>query len=288
MRIGTVSQLWRYPVKSMGGERLESAAVTWRGIPGDRGWAVYDETRNGITGAKRLPLLRGCKARYPSEPVSGAISPAAEIVLPDGTSVMTESPEAPRRLSELVGRLVSLRAVGPAGSESAPRLTSAGESPETLRALMGVLPDEPMPDLSAFSSERLRLLRQDNFFDALPIHLLTRTTLNTLARLAPESAWDERRFRPNLLVDVDDDEGYPELGYLGRQLRIGKAVLDVVAGCPRCVMVTQPVDDVPQDHRVMRTLVRETKHTAGIYAGVIAEGTVLVGDAIELLEPRPA
>lgn len=47
MRIGTVSGLWRYPVKSTGGERLESAVLTWRGIPGDRGWAVYDELRCG-------------------------------------------------------------------------------------------------------------------------------------------------------------------------------------------------------------------------------------------------
>jgi MOSC N-terminal beta barrel domain len=36
VRIGTVTQLWRYPVKSMGGQRLDTAAVTWRGIPGDR------------------------------------------------------------------------------------------------------------------------------------------------------------------------------------------------------------------------------------------------------------
>jgi len=49
----------------------------------------------------------------------------------------------------------------------------------------------------------LRLLRQGNFFDAFPLHLLTRTTLRTLARLAPESNWDERRFRPNLLVEAD-------------------------------------------------------------------------------------
>lgn len=283
MRVGTVSQLWRYPVKSMAGERLDAASLSWRGIPGDRGWALYDETRGGITGAKRLPLLRACRASYADEPVAGAASPPARITLPDGAVLATDAPEAASRLGELLGRPVTLRPLGPAGSDAPARLTAQGESPEFFREMMGVLPDEPMADLGELSPERLAKLRQGNFFDAFPIHLLTRTTLRTLARLAPESVWDERRFRSNLFVEADDPEGYPELGWLHRRVRAGTAVMEVVMGCPRCVMVTQPVDELPQDHRVMRTLVRETKHTAGIYARVVEEGQVRVGDAVELL-----
>jgi uncharacterized protein YcbX len=284
MRVGTIVQLWRYPVKSMTGERMPSAAFTWRGIPGDRGWAVYDETRKGITGAKRLPPLRGCGARYAQEPVAGAASPPAEITLPNGSTFHTDAEDGSRRLSDAFGRAVSLRALGPAGSETDPRLTAADESEETIRALNGLLPGEPMPDMSAFPPERLRLLRQGNFFDALPIHLLTRTTLRTLAGIAPESSWDERRFRPNLVVETDAADGYPELEWIGRRVQVGSAVIEVVAGCPRCVMTTQPVEDVPQDHRIMRTLVRETQHIAGIYARVAAEGEVRVGDEVALAE----
>lgn len=282
MRIGTVSQLWRYPVKSMAGERLQSAAVSWRGIPGDRGWAVYDETRQGISGAKRLPRLRACHARYPSEPVSGAEPPPAEILFPDGSRQTSDSGTVARGLSEFLGRPVTLRGLGPAGSESAPRITTAGESEDAVRALMGILPGEPMPDMSEFPPERLRLLRQGNFFDAFPIHLLTHSTLRTLALLAPDIAWDERRFRPNLLIEAEGLDGYPEQSWIGRRLRIGSAVLEVVTGCPRCVVVTQPVDEVPADHRVMRTLVRETRHTAGVYAGVAKEGEVRLGDAVRI------
>lgn len=283
MRVGTVLQLWRYPVKSMTGERLDSVRLSFRGIPGDRGWAVYDETRSGVSNAKRLPPLRGCRARYPQEPVVGAASPPAEITLPDGTRIASDSPDAAPRLSALVGRPVSLRALGPAGSEAAGRISAEGESEDFIRALNGVLPGETMPDYSEFPPERLRLLRQGNFFDAMPIHLLTTATLKTLARIAPESVWDERRFRPNVFVEMEA-EGYPELEWIKRRVRVGSAVLEVDAGCPRCVMVTQPVDDVPQDHRIMRTLVRETKHIAGIYAGVVEEGEVRVGSTVERID----
>lgn len=282
-RVGTIAGLWRYPVKSMGGERLEHAAITRGGIPGDRGWAVYDETRNGITGAKRLPALRGFNARYAREPIAGEGSPVAEIALMDGSFLQTDAPEAASRFGELVGRAVSFRALGPSGTNTDPRLTSADESAEEVRRIMGLLPGEPEPDMSAFSGESLRLLRQDNFFDAFPLHLLTRTTLRTLARLAPESVWDERRFRANLLVEADAPDGYPEMEWVGRRLRAGTAVIEIASGCPRCSMATQAVDEIPHDPRIMRTLVRETAHNAGVYVSIVEEGEVRVGDAVELI-----
>ena len=230
-----------------------------------------------------LDIMELHHRQHGSEPVLEQGSAPVEITLPDGARVLSDSPEAARRLCDLLGRPVSLRSLGPAGSDAAPRLTTEGEPPDTVLALMGLLPGEPLPDMSEFSPEQLRALRQGNFFDAFPLHLITRTTLRTLERIAPESVWDERRFRPNLFVETEDLEGYPELGWMRRRLRVGSAVIDVVTGCPRCVVVTQPVDDVPQDHRVMRTLVRETKHTAGIYASVVAEGSVRVGDEVEVL-----
>jgi len=284
MRLGTVSRLWRYPVKSMAGDPLDAAMLGWRGIPGDRGWAVHDETRGGITGAKRMPLLRAIRARYLREPESGAASPPVELTFPDGVRITSDDPDVARQLAEHLGRPVSLRSLGPAGSASERRVTSEGESDDAVRALMGLEPGEPMPDMSAFPPERLRLLRQGNFFDALPLHVITEASLETLARRAPESNWDVRRFRPNLLVSNAAGGDYPEQAWIGRRLRVGAALLEVVTGCPRCVMVTQPVDDVPHDPRIMRTLVRETKHTAGIYLGVVEEGAVRIGDPIERVD----
>ncbi len=274
-RVGTVVQLWRYPVKSMAGERLKEVFLGRRGIPGDRGWAVFDETRQGVTNAKRIPLLRGARPRYVEEPVDGAASPPIEITLPDGTVASD--------LSAWLGRPVSLRALEALGAPAAARLTMDMETEETQRALSGLEPGEPEPDYSALPSDRLRALRQDNFFDAFPIHLLTTATLRTLAGIAPESTWDPRRFRMNVLVESAGN-GYPELAWVGKRVRVGAAVIAVDMGCPRCSVPPQAFEELPKDPRIMRTLVRETHHVAGVYALVDKAGVVREGDTVEVLE----
>ena len=58
-----VSELWRYPVKSLQGEPAQSATVTHRGIEGDRAFAIFDTmTGFGLT-ARRVPELLFASAR---------------------------------------------------------------------------------------------------------------------------------------------------------------------------------------------------------------------------------
>jgi uncharacterized protein YcbX len=283
MRIGAVAGLWRYAVKSMQGERLPGVRLTRRGIPGDRGWAVFDEQRGGISGAKRMPGLRNCRSAYDVEPEEGEAPPIATIRFPDGTMMPADAPDANARLSAFVGRPVTLRSLEPHGDD-APRITMASETPEMARALMGLAPGEPEADMAGLSGERLARLRQGNFFDAYPLHVLTTTTLRTLAAIAPTSLWDLRRFRPNVLLELDQAQGHPELAWVGRRLRIGSAVIEVAMGCPRCVMATQAVDELPLDPGIMRTLVRESKHNAGIYASIAEPGETREGDEVTLLD----
>ena len=49
---GTVVSLWRYPVKSMMGEELNSSYVTDRGLVGDRTYAVIDKQNGKVASAK--------------------------------------------------------------------------------------------------------------------------------------------------------------------------------------------------------------------------------------------
>jgi uncharacterized protein YcbX len=281
--VGVVERLQRFPVKSMLGERLPRVTVTQRGIPGDRGWALFDEQRGGITGAKRLPGLRHCRARYEREPVGGEVPPHVVIELPGGTRIASDAAGASERLSAFLARAVTLRSLQPSGID-APRITMASETPEVARALMGLVPGEPEADMGALSGERLARLRQGNFFDAYPLHVLSTTTLRTLATIAPASLWDVRRFRPNVLISLDAAEGFPEHAWVGRRIRIGSAVIEVAMGCPRCVMATQAVDELPHDPGIMRTLVRESKHNAGIYASIVEPGEAREGDEVRLLD----
>lgn len=102
-----VLEIWRYPVKSLAGERLDVCWIEKDGIPGDRGWAVVDEERQEATGGKRVHELMLAKARYVSEPGEGPL-PEAEIDLPDGSRFRTRAPDAAARLTKWLGRPASL------------------------------------------------------------------------------------------------------------------------------------------------------------------------------------
>ena len=104
MRIGTVKQIWRYPVKSMAGEQLETCTVGLNGVLGDRGWAVRDETAGEITNGKRFPLLMRCSARYHEAPANGAI-PHVDMLFPDGLVLSSDVSDINARLTELLGNL---------------------------------------------------------------------------------------------------------------------------------------------------------------------------------------
>ena len=81
MKIGSVLEIRRYPVKSMDGEACDEVRLGNNGIPGDHAWAVRDDIRGGIRGAKQLPALMKLSARYATPP-KDVDSSSAEITLP--------------------------------------------------------------------------------------------------------------------------------------------------------------------------------------------------------------
>jgi uncharacterized protein YcbX len=286
MAMGRVKEIRRYPVKSMAGERLDAVEIGPRGLPGDRAWAVRDEVRGGIRGAKKIPALMRLAASYPQPPAAEGSSPA-EIHLDgvDGAAtVRTGDPDVAERLSEALGHRVTLWPLLPAEAlDHYRRGAPTHEDMEReLREIFGRAPDEPLPDLSVFPPEILAFESPPGtYFDAYPLLLLTDTSLRTLEARHPDSRFDVRRFRPNLLLEADDDEGFPEEAWCGERLRVGDAVLRVAIRCPRCVMTTHGFEDLPKDPRVMRALVKEAGGNLGVYAEVETPGTVRVGDAVE-------
>jgi uncharacterized protein YcbX len=88
--------------------------------------------------------------------------------------------------------------------------------------------------------------------------------------------WDRRRFRANVLVDGDGEDGL-----VGCRVRIGEAILDVVAPIPRCVMTTRPQPDgIDRDLDVLRVINRERGGFLAVGALVVKPGVVRVGDAV--------
>ena len=157
-----VAELWRYPVKSLQGERLETAAVTADGIEGDRRFALYDdETGFGLT-ARRVPELLFAHARLRD-------GNTPEITLPDGSVAADDG-----ALSDWLGRDVVLRAA----EEDVPRRYEdvidfeheAGSGWKVFQGGAGAFHDSP----------------------AVRVSLLSTATIG---------AWDRRRFRPNVLLD---------------------------------------------------------------------------------------
>jgi uncharacterized protein len=284
MRIGTVREIWRYPVKSMGGERLEATPLAALGVPGDRGWALRDDAAGEIRGGKKLPLLMRCAARYRDAPSDDRI-PHADIELPDGTRTATDDPDVNARLSALCGRAVSLWPRRPADDREHYRraMPEDGDLERELREIFGRLADEPLPDLMTFPPEVLEFTSPlGTYFDAYPVHLLTTASLAALERHAPASRFDVRRFRPNLLLETPDLTGLVDAEWSGRTLRFGGAVLRVETATARCSMTTHAQAELPHDPQVLRTIVREGAQNLGAYASVIEAGRVAVGDAAVL------
>jgi uncharacterized protein YcbX len=114
MTTGKIAQLWRWPVKSMAGERVQGMRLDGRGAGGDRTHAVLHEHKGEIKPltAREAPQLLAWQARYPFN-VDGALDPArppyAIVTGPDGRSFRWGDPQLRHALNADLGRPVKLR-----------------------------------------------------------------------------------------------------------------------------------------------------------------------------------
>jgi len=308
MLVGTVQQIWRYPVKSMAGEKLSGCTVGALGLPGDRGWAIRDEEKSEVKTGTRIPMLMQCASRYREEPGEENI-PHVNIIFPDGSSVGSDDPEVNTRLSSVLGKQVKLwprqpasnkehyRRPGAAARVIAPLMDVPGfrallptiaklpSIDSTLRAAFSRTADEPVPDLSNLPKELFQFTSpRGTYFDAFPIHVLTSASLAAMSRANPAADWDVRRFRPNFFVEtVAGLEGLLESDWAGRTLRIGSVEVKCEIPAVRCGMTTNAQTGLPKDNSVLRTIVKEAQQNLGVYANVSSNGQVSEGDRVELI-----
>jgi uncharacterized protein YcbX len=278
-----VSQLWRYPVKSMVGGRVESIELDDLGIVGDRTWAVRDLERGGIRGAKKIGSLMRLAARDVSD---GHV----EITLPDGTTVRTDDSDVDERLSAALDHSVRLERLRPADDLDHYRrgAPDTDDVVAELRDIFGRDDDEPFPDFSVFPPVIAEFESPPGtYYDVFPLMVMTEAALAALATALPGSNVDIRRFRPSFVVETGDlgadaaVPGHPEFEWTGRRATIGTATVEFGAPCPRCVMVTREISaEIPADRAVLRHIVRDLDQNLGVYATIVSPGVVRVGDTM--------
>src|ERR1700688_893685 len=208
-QIAPVSELWRYPVKSMRGERLDVMALTEGGAVGDRVYAMRELKYGSIMSARMWASMLQLRAVCEREPVGGA--PArVRIELPDGTAIHADDTGVDEALSELFRHSVRLER---------PR----GDAPPT------------MAEIDEIREGRAFLPPRD-LYDEDVLHVLASGTLEHLRRLCP-SDFDPRRFRPNVYVDIGTEaDGFVEDQWLGGELEFGDSGVRIVGMRPalRC------------------------------------------------------
>lgn len=309
MLIGTVQQIWRYPVKSMAGEKLSACTVGSLGLPGDRGWAIKDEEKSEVKTGTRIPLLMQCASSYRDEPSDENI-PHVTITFPDGSSVHSDDADVDARVSAVLDRKVKLWPRQPASNKEhyrrpgaaarmiapladvpgfrtwlLPTVTKLPNVDATLRAAFSRTADEPVPDLSKLPKELFEFTSPlGTYFDAFPIHVLTSASLRFMSQANPNAVWDVRRFRPNFFVEtVAGIEGLVESDWLGKTLRIGTVEVKCEMPAVRCGMTTNAQAGLAKDNSVLRTIVKEGNQNLGVYANVALSGQVRKGDRVELM-----
>lgn len=267
--IGTTVSLWRYPVKSMLGEELNSSGVTERGLVGDRAYALIDKETGKVASAKnprKWERLFDCHSVFMEIQSLAENIPPVMITLPDGTQTFSSNGEdADHTLSKALGREVRLMRADlekPSYEEYWPDMEGLAQREKVT--------DETMPSRT--------------FFDIAVIHILTTSTIDRLRELYPEGRFEVRRFRPNIVIDSSSGEkDFIENSWIGKKMAIGEdVVLKITGPCTRCIMITLPQGDLPRDSGILRTVARFNKVNVGVYASVLQGGTIHRGDLATL------
>jgi uncharacterized protein len=264
------------------GVTTDSVSLSTLGIVGDRHWAIRDNERGGIRGAKKIGELMQFSAR----PVGDA-STHVVITLPNGQEIRSDNANVDAALSGALGRSVSLESLPSDGALEHFRRGPADSADvmEELRGIFGRTDDEPLPDFSVFPSEVSEFESPPGtHHDCWPLMVMTTSAFNALRNALPESVVDVLRFRPSIVIDTPDEIGHPEFLWKGATAQLGSTVVEFLDPCPRCVMITRRINDsIPEDRAILRHVVRELNQAVGVYARIVTPGTVSVGDTLAFL-----
>jgi MOSC domain-containing protein len=262
-----VAALYRYPIKSCAGTRLEAGVVGRRGFAGDRALMLVDPEGRFLTQRERprlaliAPRLEGetltieAPGMPPLTVVATNDGPRAKVVVwRDRCAAIDQGDAAADWFGDFLGAPCRLA-----------RMDAA-----FVRRVDGRYARRPDD--------------QTGFADGYPFLLISAASLDDLnGRLASPLAMN--RFRPNIVVT-----GCPPYAEdRWRRIRIGPVVFDLVKPCARCVITTTDQATAERGQEPLRTLAtyrrrRDGKVLFGQNLVHEGEGVIRAGDAVEILE----
>ncbi|WP_080848605.1 MOSC domain-containing protein [Cytobacillus gottheilii] len=96
---------------------------------------------------------------------------------------------------------------------------------------------------------------------------------------------DSRRFRPNLVLNLNDKVPFIEEEWFGKRIRIGNEVeIELVRYCKRCMIITVDPVSSKRDSSLHKAVIKERNNHFGVYASVIKTGNIQVNDEVHLLQ----
>ncbi len=273
--LGTISELWRYPVKTMQGEMLNSAIISKKGLVGDRSFALVEKSTGRIISAKNPRKWKevfnfSTKTLVSNE--NNDLLPKVSIEFADGETVLTDDENVNEILSNKIGHSVSL----------------VSEVPKNAMVEKLSLEDDETED--SVSPVPLQKLSPFKFFDGGPLHLLTTDSLNKLKSIYRDGDFEPKRFRPNIVID-SADTGFDSKPILSLEqdcmLQIGDTVkLNFSKPTERCIITTLAQAGLPKDNKILKTIDRANGGNLGFYTQTLEPGNVRVGDSIWMIGSR--
>jgi uncharacterized protein YcbX len=247
-QVGTVAQVWRYPVKSFQGELVDALDLAPGGATGDRTLAVVDPAAGKVLSAKRHADLLMASARVAGERVL--------VTLPDGSEHAADDPGVHQALSDWLG--LDVRLAPPPADGVFPMEMYSGMSDE----------DSPVFDWPG---------PPGTWLDLADAHWLTTTSLAAIAPAHPDGQWDVRRFRPTALIETSA-AGFAEEAWTS--IEVGTVASEVLMATPRCSMPSRAQPGLERDKAIGTTIRDVNANNLGVYASVTQSGTVRVGDSV--------
>jgi len=265
-----VSALYRYPVKSLGGQSVAALAPEGRGFEDDRRW-MFTEPNGMFITRRSTPKLAEFAAevhgdelrfiRVANGEVVGAVAGARTGTKGKAVTVWDDTFTATHIDRPEVAPLAEILGI-----------------PGAHLVYMDAEDVRPVDPRYARPQETV------SFADGYPYLVTNTASLADLASRVGDARLDVRRFRPNIVVEHDipfAEDGWTALQVGDHRFRLPKP-------CARCIMVTQDPDTGERNPRIMGELVRYRKEGTKILFGMNAcweggKGMLRTGDPVSIL-----